>query len=358
MIERLVLNLRERDFEADVLTFGKNNSESGIYRAKGKIDFLKLLIKNALKYDVIYTFDLYTAGFWSWLIGKGWLKKKFVVRFAGDSAWESASNKGQTGDDLLVFQKKFYGLSVAWRKFLRKRILLGADKVVAVSEFMKKVAIEIGVSEGRIKVIYNSVDFVSFPDTYDFLPSFQKRHNLTGDQTILTVGRLVPWKGIDLLVKALAKINNKKLRLLVVGEGPDLLRLKNLVEEKQLIGQVEFVGKVPLNEVFEYYMAADVFILDSQYEGLSHVLLEVLLTGKPIIASRSGGNPEVIGDERNGLLVDYGNVEQLVVAIKRMLTEERWHSPEYKEKCRASLKKFNWHNVVEQTSKVIEELKP
>ncbi len=81
------------------------------------------------------------------------------------------------------------------------------------------------------------------------------------------------------------------------------------------------------------------------------------MAAKPIIASRSGGNPEVIEDEQNGLLVDYSNVDQLVVAIKRMLSEEKWQSAEYKEKCHASLKKFNWQNVIEQTSKIIEELK-
>ena len=348
MIERLVLDLRESNFDVCVLTFGQSGDENEVHRANSKLDFFIKLKKLAPKFDVIYTFDLYTAGFLSWLVGKKIFNKKLVVRFAGDSAWELASNKGQTNDDILTFQKKFYGLSVAWHKWLRKQILGGADKVVVVSEFMKTVATGIGVPEEKIKVIYNSVDFTSYE-----LPD---HHKLNNYRVILTIGRLVPWKGVDLLIKALAKLNNKELKLLIVGDGPDLSRLKKLVDDERVIEQVEFVGKVPLDEVFNYYDKADMFVLDSQYEGLSHVLLEALKAGKPIIASRSGGNPEVIKNEQNGLLVDYGNVDQLVVSIKRILIEKKWQSTEFKNDCADSLKKFNWQNVIQQTSKIINDL--
>jgi len=364
MIEQLALDLRAREFDVQILTFGQDyrsdqaiyRAETGVYRAKGKIDFLKLIKKIAPKFDVIYTFDLYTAGFLSWLIGKKIYRKKLVVRFAGDSAWELASNNGQTNDDIITFQNKFYGLSVAWHKLLRKFILLGADRVVAVSKFMQKIAIGIGVPEEKIKVIYNSVDFVPDNNPSDSMSLLQDRYKLNHCKVILTIGRLVPWKGIDILIKTLTKINDKELKLLIVGDGPDLGRLEKIVEDEHVAGQVEFVGKVPLAEVFRYYLLADVFVLDSQYEGLSHVLLEALAAGRPIVASDAGGNGEVIENEKNGLLIKYDDVDELASAIKKTLTEEKWHTPEFKNVCAESLKKFNWETNVNKTADLFNKI--
>jgi len=363
MIEQLASDLKKAEdfkganFDIKIVTLTENdniNRGYPVFRVDSKIGFARKLWKIRKDFDVIYTFDLYTAGFFSWLIGKIFLRKKLVVRFAGDSAWELAYNRGQIKDDVITFQKKFYGFSVALHKLLRKWILRGADRVIAVSEYLKKAAEGIGVNEGKISVIYNSVDFLHYP----LLDSQQlrNRYDLNGCKVVLTIGRLVPWKGVDLSIKALSKINDEKLKLLIVGEGPDEERLKKIVQDESMSKRVYFAGKVSLDEVIRYYQLADIFVLDSQYEGLSHVLLEALLNYKPIIASRSGGNPEVIEDGVNGLLVDYGDAKQLTEAIKKMLTEEKWHSDESIKNSSESLKKFSWKNVVEKTAAILNDL--
>lgn len=356
MIKQLAGDLHLKGIEVKILTFGeddKKNRPYSVIKAKNKVDFFIKMLGLVKNIDIIYTFDLYTAGFFSRLL-RG--KRKLVVRFAGDSAWESAFNSGKTADDIKTFQNKYYGLKIGLLKKIRGWILKGAGRVVSVSQFLKEIAMLIGAKEEKIEVIYNSVDFVGSETTHR--QDIRNKLGLNNNKVIVTAGRLVPWKGVDGLIAAIKKLISdfNDIKLLVVGDGPDRPRLEELVIKEGLTKEVIFSGRVNLNDIFDYYSAADVFVLNSKYEGLSHVLLEVLKSERPIIASNSGGNPEVIENEKNGLLVDYGNVDQLVVAIKRMLIEEKWSSPEYKDACRESLTKFNWTNNVDQTVKLLKEV--
>ncbi|MFA5813646.1 MAG: glycosyltransferase family 4 protein [Patescibacteria group bacterium] len=361
MVERLSSDLAARGHDITVLTFGKEDKQGlvrtyKVVKAEGKTAFLFSLLKLARKTDLIYTFDLYTAGFLSWFAAKLLFKKKLAVRFAGDSAWESAVNKGYTADDIVIFQSKKYGLKIWWKKKMRTLILQGADKVVAVSNFMKDVAVKIGVDVKKISVIYNSVDFVDFNESDGRIK--RERLGFTDeDKIVATAGRLVPWKGVDGLIGAAARLKNENklsnLKLLIIGDGHDRGRLEELVKARGMENEVKFVGRAPLEKVFQYYNLADVFVLNSQYEGLSHILLEALSLGKPIVASNCGGNPEVIENEQNGLLIEYNNVDQLAAAIKRMLIEEKWQSDEFRNICKASLLKFNWERNVEETVKLL-----
>ncbi len=359
MIERLASDLSYRGIDVVILTFGAADGADRPYqvvRAAGKLSFAGKLLKLGRQADIIYTFDLYTAGFLSWLICKKILGKKLAVRFAGDSAWESAYNKGKTADDILTFQDKNYGLKIWLMKKVRSWILRDADKVVAVSNFMKELAMKIGAQSAKVEVIYNAVDFLRPSATHR--PNRREELGLPSEsKVVLTAARLVPWKGIDGLMTAVAELKAvlPQLTLLIVGEGQDRPRLEKLREELGLRETVLFVGLASLNEIFDYYNLADVFILNSRYEGLSHILLEVLTLGKPIVASACGGNPEVIENERNGLLVEYNNVGQLAVAIKRILTEEKWQSAEFKNACQESLKKFNWKENVEKTIRILND---
>lgn len=360
MIEQLALDLHLKGIGVKVLAFGQEDQENRpyqVFKASGKFSFFYQLWKLAKEVEIIYTFDLYTAGFLSWLIGKKIFKKKLVIRFAGDSAWEAASNKGYIIDDITTFQTKNYGSKITWLKKLRSWILRGADKVVAVSHFMKGIAEKIGVPAERIEVIYNSIDFIKSYE--DELGLVEKLH-LGNKKVIVTGGRLVPWKGIDGLMAAVAQLskdqNFASLCLLIFGDGPDRARLERSADIEGIREQVLFVGRISLNKIFNYYNLADIFVLNSQYEGLSHILLEVLTLGKPIIASNCGGNPEVIENEKNGLLVEYNNVDQLKLAIKRVLTEPYWQSVEYKKTCQESLEKFNWSKNIEETFNLFRNL--
>lgn len=360
IIEQMAHDLQERGIDITVLAFGKDDKEARSYqviKVLTKLQFLLALFDLVRKNDIIYTFDLYTAGFLSWFVGKVFFNKKLVVRFAGDSAWEIAANAGITKDDILTFQNGNYGLKIFFLKKLRAKILREADKVVTVSDFMKNLAARIGVDKEKIQVIYNAIDFLPTP-TSNGAEMRIKLGLAPANKLIVTAGRLAPWKGFDGLIDALADLRlvSPHLKLLIIGDGPDKQRLENIRDKHNLGQAVIFVGRVPLDKIFKYYQAADVFVLNSQYEGLSHVLLEVLSLGKPIVASSCGGNPEVIENEKNGLLVEYNNREQIKAVIKKILSGAYWQSNVFQDARRQSLKKFMWRDVIEKTINVLKEI--
>lgn len=361
IVEKMAEDFSAGGISVEVLTFGKKNEDDkkpySLSRARNKFCFCLKLLLLSRRVDIIYAFDLYTAGFCSWLIGKVLMKKKFIVRFAGDSAWEAAVNKGCVREDLVAFQNKRYGLKIEMLKSFRARILRGADRVVVVSNYLKEIAGLIGVVSSRIVLIYNSVDFIR---TANLTPA-NIRNELgirDDDVVIMTSGRLVPWKGMEGVVKALAEVKSElpdlsdRLRLIIVGDGPERDRLGCAAEECGVKENVVFTGKVPQDEVVKYYREADIFILNSQYEGLSHVLLEALSVHKPIIASNAGGNPEVIADEVNGLLVEFNNISQIKNAIIRIIREDKWRSDDHARRCEESLKRFSWTEELAKTTAV------
>ncbi|MDD4477030.1 MAG: glycosyltransferase family 4 protein [Patescibacteria group bacterium] len=363
IVEQLSSDLSLKNIKVSVLAFGEEDGKIrsyNVFKCESKINFALSVWRLGKEADVIYTFDLYTAGFFSWLIGKVILRKKLIVRFAGDSAWESAYNQGLTKDDILTFQEKFYGIKIWMMKKARSLILKGADSVVSVSYFMKNLAEKIGVEKEKIEVIYNSVDFIDFKNLNCETEILQDKFGLRNLKIIVTAGRFVPWKGIDGLIKAIDLLKSERqfsFKLLIIGDGPDFGNLKALVDEKGLNDEILFTGKIPQDKMFAYLNLADVFVLNSKYEGLSHVLLEALRAGKPIVASDCGGNSEVVENEKNGLLVEYNNIKQLSEAVKIILTEEKWRASEFKKICVESLKKFSWQNVVERTVNVFDKIK-
>ena len=133
-------------------------------------------------------------------------------------------------------------------------------------------------------------------------------------------GRLASWKGVDTLLRALAGLPN--VRTTIAGDGPEEAALKRLADELRLGPAAEFAGRqarVPLRQLMQQ---SDVLVLDSEYEGLSHTLLEAGAMGLPCIASDRGGNPEVIQNDSNGLLVPYGDVAALRAALALLQADE------------------------------------
>src|SRR5690606_1402073 len=117
----------------------------------------------------------------------------------------------------------------------------------------------------------------------------------------LFVGRLTNWKGVDTLLLAVRDL--PEVDLAIVGDGPERPALEALARQLGLGGRAAFLGRLGRAETRREMLRSHVLVLPSLYEGLSHTLLEAGAVGLPCIASRCGGNPEVIADGENGLLV-------------------------------------------------------
>jgi glycosyltransferase involved in cell wall biosynthesis len=132
----------------------------------------------------------------------------------------------------------------------------------------------------------------------------------------LFVGRLVPVKGLDVLLDACAELarSGGRFRLCLVGDGPLRGSLEQRAGRLGLGGKVQFCGPRPHGQLPDWFRAADLFVLPSRSEGLPSVLLEATACGTPFVASRVGGIPEVAGPE-GSRLVPPGDAGLLAVAL-------------------------------------------
>ena len=212
-------------------------------------------------------------------------------------------------------------------KKLMSLVLSNARAIIAVSQFTKSKLIDCGVEPEKIVVIPNGTDPLRFNPKVDPIESVQ-RFDLLGKRVILTVGGLVERKGHDMVIKSLPQVLKEvpNAVYLIVGEGQELSRLKELVTALDLENCVLFVGRVGDDELPKYYNACDVFIMPSREitetgdaEGFGIVYLEANACGKPVIGGRAGGVPGAILDGVTGFLVNPLSAEEISEALIKLL---------------------------------------
>lgn len=238
-----------------------------------------------------------------------------VVKIVGDLAWERAIRKGwipQT-EDIDDFQTRRYGMFVNSDKSSRAAEACSMTAIIVPSEYLKRMVVGWGVDPAQIQVIYNALPAQTH--TLEITQSDARMQlKLPDKPTVLTAARLTAWKGVDHLLNALARLPD--IRLLIAGDGPLETALVEQTRRLGMESRVTFLGRVSHQQMPLYMRAADYLALYSGYEGLSHTLLESLRVGTPVIASAKGGNPEVVQQGVNGLLVPYVNVDALANALE------------------------------------------
>lgn len=237
-----------------------------------------------------------------------------------------------------------HGIEV-WRPYgwLERSSMRGAHRIFCVSEYTRRQMLRFdpALSRNRLVVLHNTYDPVfgapfsgGRNDTVEaaeglFYDQSKIRQPwlLTGSIRILVVSRLVatdPYKGVDLMIEAMRSIRQSfpKAQLRIVGGGDDRARLERLAFSFGVEKNVHFAGIIDDAALKEEYAACDVFALPSRKEGFGLVYLEAMSRGKPCVAARAGGAPEVVNEEV-GALVEYGNVEQIAVAVLDILVHGR-----------------------------------
>jgi glycosyltransferase involved in cell wall biosynthesis len=239
------------------------------------------------------------------------LRKPLVMKVVGDLAWERATTLGWTEDNFEAFQQKRYGWRTELLKALRSWWTRRAHRIIVPSQYLAAWVARWGVPEEKIVVIYNAVEPV---DGLEPLPV-----PLTTPVKAVTVGRLVPWKRVDGLLEALKEVPD--LGLVVVGDGPERSRLVRLARDLQISDRVYFAGQRSQKEALGLMAACDLFVLNSTYEGLPHVVLEAMALGLPVVATAVGGTPKVVKDGETGVLVSPN--DGITAEVLRRLTHDQ-----------------------------------
>jgi L-malate glycosyltransferase len=251
------------------------------------------------------------------------------------------------GSDVPGFNKRLNHLSFI-QSFVSGIIWKKAKFVVANSEGLKELALNTR-KEQDIKIIYNGID------TDMFYPKEKVNDNIT-HITLLCVSRLIPRKGLEYLIKAMPKIIEKRkdTKLIIIGDGPEKARLKQLSVDLGVDKNIELHGYVPHEKLPQIYRSADIFILPSLYEGMSNTILEAMASGLPIITTNTGGTKELI--KGNGMIIKKKSSKDISDSVA-MLLEDNDKISKFSKKSRELALENDWKSAAEQYLRLYESVK-
>jgi glycosyltransferase involved in cell wall biosynthesis len=305
--------LPERGIEVEVVKFSEVRHLPKFLR---HVMYFWRVLKATRRSDAVLALDPVSVGLPAMLAARigG---KPFVVKIVGDYAWEQGRQRFGVSQSLDAFVKeKHVPSSVRTLRRVQSCVARKAVRIIVPSAYLQSVVAAWGIPQRKVEVIYNAATI----GVVGAVPDSVTR--LVRPVVIGSLGRLVPWKGVDGVIDAATELRHKhvELSLVIAGDGPERAALIERAEQEMKIGYV-FTGSLAHPDALALMKYADVLVLNSTYEGLSHLLIEAQALGVPTIATRAGGNAEVITDGEDGLLVPPNDTPALAQALERILSD-------------------------------------
>jgi len=310
--ERFSNWLIKKNYEVKTITYcvAKESSSKSVQKIKLRpfrlFSFLKFILRIGACSNK-NTIILANGAFIETFIASLLFRRKYVTKIPGDQVWEISKNKGWTSLNIEEFQSENLNpIQIILRALLN--FSFKYSKFVITPSFqLQTFATLWGINNNKIKLIYNSVDSEKFRK----IP-LQKKFDL------ITVCRLVPWKGLEELIDYAIKLD---LRLLIIGEGP----LKNVLFEKASNFQtnINFMSHASNDEIVTLLNQSRVFVLNSEYEATSYALIEAKMCGLPVIARDNSGNSTVIRNGIDGLIYSPSNKVTIGDLISGLLSDTK-----------------------------------
>ena len=260
----LAHELPKRGIEVEMVKFNEVRHLPKIIR---HYVYYRRVLKAARHADVVFALDPVSVGLPAMYAARK-AGKAFVVKIVGDYAWEQGTQRFGITQNLDEFVKeKNVPFAVRVLRRIQTRIAAAAMRVIVPSEYLKSIVATWGIPEEKIYVIYNGIELPAH------IPTRQKNDS---EFLIVSAGRRVPWKGFEAIERVARGHTNWHV---FVASG------------------------LPRAEVLGWVKAADVFVLNSRYEGFPHTLIEAMTLGTPVIATNTGGNKALVVQGETGLLI-------------------------------------------------------
>jgi len=297
------------------------------------LSMLPLLMRSPRqpRYDVLHAHMAAPAGFAGVLAGK-MLRRPVLVTCHGS--------------DIHTYPKY---------RFLRSMVsytLKSASMIVFVSRALLQGAKDQGLFCSKGSVVHNGYDPCMF-EPGDKWTNREKLGLSPDHKIVLFVGNLIPVKGLSTLLTAFAHLTKhmENALLILVGTGELETKLRNQSSSLGILSRVRFVGSVPHGEIPTWIRACDVFCLPSLNEGCPTVILEALSCGRPVVASRVGGIPELITNEAQGILVPPNEHVELSSALSNAL-KCNWNDFTISN----SVKDYTWEQIAWKYKDIYEDV--
>jgi glycogen(starch) synthase len=232
-----------------------------------------------------------------------------------------------------------------------------ADKIIVTSGSMKaEIQGHFHLPQEKIEIIPNGIDLKKYNASVD-RSSVRGRYGVNpGEKLILCVGRLVPQKGIEYLIRAVPTISGRypEARLIIVGEGWLRGQLEYVARSTGHQWRITFTGWIPDEELIALLNSADVLVVPSIYEPFGIVALEGMAAGVPVVASDVGGLAEIVEHEDNGVLAYSRNPDSIAWSVDRVLSDPE-RSKRLVQNARKMVQKtYSWEAIAMRTAEVYE----
>ena len=284
------------------------------------------IVKNGKESDLIFVNGLGIES----TIANLLLKKQLIRKIVGDPVWERAYNQKKTTESFDEFQNNKHSFLIEVQKLLRNWSINSTEIVITPSDHLKSFVSGLGFSNKILK-INNGVD----------ITDIKKTNIYKADVNLLIISRLVVQKNINIVIEAIELLDNKNLKLSIIGEGGEFSKLEGVIRDLNLQNRVQLLGKIDNNKISQFLHTADIFIQASDYEGLPHSVLEAINYEVPILSTDVGGCKDLLNDGERGFIIPLPPDKQIIAeniifiinnkdeATKRAVAAKTFISEEY-----------------------------
>lgn len=362
-VSHLARELHARGHGVEVVAYGDSRDEGSpftVHRVprspsvpRRYLRFFSALLRRASWADVIFAQDPISSGlpaFWAAKLAR----RRFVLKIVGDLAWEIATDLGRTRDSIERFQEGRHDLLVEALRRTERWVARAAGHVIVPCNYLRGLVAPWGVQPQGLTTIYNSLPEGPIP--VESRKEARSRLGIGGDPVLLAAGRFVPWKRFDLLIRLMPEVLRQSpgACLVLVGSGPLDGELRRTARDLGVERPVTFVGPLDTGAMALHLAASDLFLLPSTYEGLSHLLLEAMRAGVPVVATDAGGNAEVVTDGQGGRIVPAGETDSFKEAALELCSSSDLRD-RLGQGARERARCFSWEKLIESTLEVLGE---
>lgn len=287
------------------------------------ITFKAIRLMNKNKYDLIHAYQASQAAGAGWMLKVSGVNIPFVVTI-------------QEGKNLKS-QKRIV-------RIFRRIILEAVNAFTVISVYLKDYLSSFGFKD-NVYLIPNGVDTKLFkPLGQEKREELRDRFGISGsEKVVITISRLVEKNGVEDLIKSISYLP-KDFKIVIVGDGHLMARLRNLVSDLRSEARVIFTGSIPHENLHEYLNMADVFARPAHSEGLGTVFIEAMASGLPIIGTAVGGIPDILIEGDNGLFCATEDPRDIADKIQRIFSEN------LKERMgmngrELAVEKYDWNHI-------------
>ncbi|MDA8667465.1 glycosyltransferase family 4 protein [Acidimicrobiia bacterium] len=295
------------------------------------------IVKNGRRSDLIFVNGLGVESAIANLI----LQKQLIRKIVGDPVWERAYNKKRITQSFDDFQNNKHSFLVEVQKLLRNWSINSAEIVITPSDHLNSFVSGIGYSKKILK-INNGVN----------ITDINRANESKADINLIIISRLVVQKNINIVIEAMKLLDNKNLKLRIIGEGGEFSKLESAIHDLNLQNQVQLLGKIDNNKISQFLLTADIFIQASNYEGLPHSVLEAINYEVPILSTETGGCKDLLNDGERGFIIPIPPDKKVIAENISFIIENKAEATKRANEAKAFINKK--HNFLEQANQYME----